>query len=429
MTDIETFPLEILTEVLSNLPCNDLTQTARVSHKWHMVTQHLLYTSPCVTSISRLSDPLLREIEPRIDPPSLQLFLRTLLSPGGEVLAAKVRSLRLKWDHSDTEPLTHLLPNVATILTAAAASVASRIWLPLDLASQGDQVVLLLHFLPHLSILDVSLPVDSDSFSHYIRQYQGVEPGTADPLPLHQLCEFHSSQWLQEGIIDPKLLLILLVMPNMRTINVQILSMSFDLPPASSCTSSVTKLTLTRTMVSPLALARILNTTVALTHFSYFLISLDSSIDLSQIGAALAPLRRTLEVLEFTINKYSYKLSARDTVTGTLGSFRNWPRLHTLHCQLQALLGRRRRSYTPCLVDLLPARLRELEIVPQRHWSSVQERERVLPILRQKKTCAPLLERLAMALRTGEDDISLLDELRSACDEASVLLVDTGVCE
>lgn len=224
MTTLETSPHEILTEVLSYLPCSDLAQTARVSHKLHTVSQPLLYTAPCVTSISGFRTPPSLELQLRTDPLSLQLFLRTLLSPGGEVLAGHVRSIRLKWDNTLLEPPTYLPPNLALIFAAAA----SRIGLRLDLASQGVQVVLLLHLLPNLCILDLGLPIDSDTVSDYIRQYHDIQPSVAaDPQPLHQLREFRCSTGPLDGPIDGKLLLILLVMPNMRTVDVHIINFPF----------------------------------------------------------------------------------------------------------------------------------------------------------------------------------------------------------
>lgn len=457
MTTLRTLPLEILTEILSSLSCNDLTQTARVSQKLHAVSQSLLYTAPCVRSFCGFSTPPSTRIQLRPDPPSLQLFLRTLLSPGGEEIAAQVRSLRLEWDTIPADRPRHLPSNVAGIFAAAA----SRIGLRQCLAFQNVQVVLLLHILPQLRILDLrlpsscdpanhptgrdlarpptrarllhlyqlqnfrcSLPSSHDSVKHFIGRDLARPPTGARPLPLYQLQEFRCSPGEKEGPIDPEILLILIGMPNMRILDVQIID-SFHYPLVSPTrTSGVTKLCLRRAVVSPWSLGVILSTTVALTHFSYFMKSYRPVLDITYIGPALAPLRGTLQLLHITIDGGGFSSGVRANVIGTIGSFRDWPCLRTLRCPLLLLLGRGGCIDTPRLVDILPVGLRELEILRDESWDEEKQIQQVLPVLRLKKTVAPVLERLSMALWRGVVDNSELEELRCACNEAAVLLID-----
>lgn len=418
MAVLENLAHEILTEILSYLPCNDLAQTARVSLKLYTVSQSLLYTAPCVTSITGVRTPRSLQVLPRTTPPPLQLFLRTLLSAGGEHLAAQARSLRLTWDNIPIDPPTNVPADVAGLFAAAA----SRIGLNLPLASQGAQVVLLLHLLPRLCVLDLGLPIDRDAVSDFMSGYHNATPAPARPLALDQLREFRCSPNLMNGPINPKLLLVLLGMPNMRSVDVHIIDFAYHPLQAPTRSSRVTKLRFTRAVVSPAALRCILATTVALTHFTYHLKCYLRDLDITHIAPALAPLRGTLQMLHFTIDKGLYVHDGRPTVTGSLGSLREWAGLRTLRCQLVGLLGCGGQSG---LVDMLPVGLRELEVVEDGYWAKEEVRGQVLPVLRLKETLVPVLERLAMAVSIGEEDVSGMDRLCCVCEEAAVLLVNT----
>lgn len=418
MAVLETIAHEIMIEILSYLPCSDLAQTARVCLKLYTVSQSLLYTAPCVTSITGVRTPPSLQVLQRTTPPPLQLFLRTLLSPGGEHLAAQARSLRLTWDNIPMDPPTNVPADVAGLF----ASAASRFGLNLPLASQGAQVVLLLHHLPRLRVLDLGLPIDRDAVSFFISRYHDVTPTPARPLALDQLREFRCSRSLMNGPINSTLLLVLLGMPNMRSVDVHIIDFPHHPLEAVTRSSRVTKLRFTRAVISPETLRCILATTVALTHFTYHLKCYLRDLDITHIGPALAPLRGTLQLLHFTIDKGLYVRDGRPTVTGSLGSLRDWTCLRTLRCQLVGLIGCSGQSG---LVDILPAGLRELEIVEDGYWAKEEVREQVLPVLRFKTTVVPVLERLGMALSAGEEGSSGMDRLRRACEEAAVLLVNS----
>lgn len=414
MTTIETLPHEMLAEFLSYLPCIDLLRTARVSPKFHALSTALLYKAPRVTSISGTKVRGSREMRLRKGTPPLQILLRTLLSPGGEELAAKVRSLRVQWDNISLQPPTYVPRKWAVIFEAAA----SRVGLDLLMASQSAQVVLLLHLLPRLQVLHLTPPLRWDAVFNFIDRHRGPTTAEAPQLPLHQLREFCCFRATVHDQIHPGDILVLLGLANMRRIDVHIADNLLPVLPSPTRASGVTRLRLTGPALSLRSLTCILSAAVALTHFSYGVRLPEGNLDLTQITPALATLRETLQVLHVQLVGPA---RPRATVIGTLGTFRDWPRLRTLRCRMDALL--KVPGDTELLRYVLPPGLRELEIVGNPFWRPEDEVEQVRRLVALKRIGVPALERVAMMLWRRED-LVLETMLRSVCREADVVLED-----
>lgn len=90
------------------------------------------------------------------------------------------------------------------------------------------------------------------------------------------------------------------------------------------------------------------------------------------------------------------------------------------------LLGRGLRADTPSLADVLPAGLRELEILRDRYWTVAEEVDQVVELLARKEAMVPVLEKLGMQMTTGRVMRSQ-DTLRGACVGAAVALVNTSL--
>lgn len=185
------------------------------------------------------------------------------------------------------------------------------------------------------------------------------------------------------------------------------------MPPRSS---GVRKLRLARSYLMGSALACFLLVPAALTHFTYLIKSNSNMIYFTRIGRALTPVQETLQYLHLNFN-----IPTNNSVDGTLGSFKDWARLRTLRCPLLWLLGSSVASDRPALQDLLPAGLREFEILEGGDWSVAQEIVEVLPMLQQES----MLDRLVMALGTS-NGLPSVEELRRVCEKAGVVLVDSS---
>lgn len=84
MTTIDLLSYETLIDTFYFLSTADLGSVSRVSQRWHEICEPVLYREP------HLSDR-------RHNPTAIELFLRTVLAPGGERLVSHVRVLDLQW--------------------------------------------------------------------------------------------------------------------------------------------------------------------------------------------------------------------------------------------------------------------------------------------------------------------------------------------
>lgn len=421
MPALEQLPYEIFAEILSYLPCSDLARTCLISRHLHSVSQPVLYRAPSLTCGQRAN------------PPSLQILLRTLLSPGGEKLATHVRSLRLKWEKIDREPTPENQSDIA-LMTAAA----SRFGLHQSVTSQDTQVVLLLHLLPRLQAFDPSPPPDSYSNAYY-DSHSDSSPDhftefmeahhTDTPLALQPLREFSCASNPTDRGISFKTLLTVLKLPHIRRIDVRLIDQPIFAANTTAVanTSAVKILHLKNTIISPLSLEYILKTPTGLTRLSLSPISRNPDFEIEPFGPAIRAVRATLQHLHLDFSRVAEPQHWRTTKTlSTIGSFRDWPALHTIRCSLMLLLGRGLRADTPALADILPAGLRELEILRERYWAVAEEADQVVELLARKEAMVPVLEKLAMQMATGRVMRSQ-DALRGACVGAAVALVNTSL--
>lgn len=390
MSVFERLPLEISTEMLSYLPAADLLKISKLSRHMRIVSQPLLFKTPTLRSGNGTTKS------------SLQLFLEVLLSPGGEELANHVRSLHVQWDSrfkSDSD---------ISLLTAAA----SRLGLRLPLTWEDGQLVLLFHLLPCLHDLELSPPGEGDDrFVDLIAAQTPTMRETPLPLGLRHIRRFRCTPNSIYDGVHPSMLLTLLHMPYMRELDVRLTDADTLSPAdfdAAVSTSRVTHLSLTSAVIPAESLTRILRVPARLTHFTYSVSG--SEIDLADVGAALLPLKQSLQVLH--LDSYG----VRQAPDGSIGSLRDWPALHTLRGSLLELLG---RSDMVGLADVVPAGIRELEILRDRYWSVAQEKEKMLEMVRRVTGLRVLVADLG-----GRAGLRSLASLRGACEEAQVVLRD-----
>ncbi|KAL0630966.1 hypothetical protein Q9L58_010185 [Maublancomyces gigas] len=398
MTSIENIPHEILIDILSYLPCTDLASACRVSQYLRVVSQPVLYKSPVVNSSNRSI------------PPSIQILLCKLLSPSGQTLIQTVRSLELKWDNSDTG-LTAQHQSDISLLNAAALRFGLH-----DPPTQHDaKMILLLHSLPRLQALMLSPPPNHDPFTDLM----GAAPPTQSlPSAFHNLHHFKCSSPLGSGV-RPTSLLVLLNLPNIRSIDVHIMAyFTLDTTKAiiSAGTSLVRKLRFANTDLPASFLDPVLKIPAVLTHFSYFPWSADIHFTIAPVLRALEPHRSTLQYLQLDLDG----LGRSGHVTSPTVSLRDWPVLHTVSASLVGLLGQRKGAFG--LADVLPEGLRELEILEDVYWSGKQGVDEVVEMLRRRDEMA-VLERVVLGIgeRTGLRSVELL---RCLGESVGVLVVD-----
>lgn len=395
MSVLEQLPLEISTEILCYLPSSDLLNISKLSRHMHAVSQPLLFKTPVLQSgYGATKSPL-------------QIFLEVLLSPGGEALAHHVRSLHVHWySHfkSDTD---------ISLLTDAA----SRLGLRLPLTWEDGQLVLLFHLLPCLHNLELSPPGEGDDrVLDMIAAQTPTMSETPLPLGLRNLRRFRCTPTSIYDGVHPSMLLTLLHMPYMRELDVRLIDADTLSPAdfdAAASTSRVTHLSLTSAVIPAESLTRILRVPTGLTHFTYSVSG--SEIDLADVGAALLPLKQSLQVLHLDL------YGVWQAPDGSIGSLRDWSALHTLRGSMLELLG---RSDTVGLVDVVPAGITELEILRDRYWSVAQEKEKMLEMVQQKVRVPGL--RVLVADLGGRAGLRSLASLTGACEEAAVVLRDNS---
>lgn len=415
MTILNDLPYETLVETLSLLSCADLLSATRVSCRLHHISQPLLYKAPCLTKTP--SSGAAR--------PSLEIFLRTLLTPGRESLASHVRSLSLQWDGIVAEPASQYPTDSIAVITA----MASKLNIRNPLKSQGAQLMLLLDLLPRLHVLRLSPPNSRSSFTRLLEA--SMAAGML-PRGLQSLREIHCPRADTGNEISPVRLLKFFKLPCIRSIDVPSVdryNLSVPTMEAAAATSPVTHLRLSHATSSLWVLGYVLGVPIALTHFSYSAVS-DGCFNLPCFMATLAPLRPSLQYLHLDFGDVGFTSSDEEEefqLPYDEGSLREWPVLRTLSCSLMPLLGKEEREGSPRLANVLPPSLRELEVLQDCHWEIWQGANQVVEMLAQKESAVPHLEKLAMVMGWGGSQ-RVVYELTAACEVAGVSFVKESFC-
>lgn len=226
MTALNDFPYENLVNIFSTLSHSNVARVALVTRRWHMISEPLLYFDPFGTTGQ----------ETWTGPTPITRLVRTLLSPGGERLAAHFRGINLDWSKSETE-LTPLCTSDTAIIAAAESrfGVAHRS-VP---GSIDSHVVLLMHLLPRLKHL-LLRPQNPERCC-----FDAISPTQPLPLSFQSLTRF-TCEWenTNDGV-SPLTLLALLHLPHLRVVCVGLGGDIDDHFPTDIChTSGVTELTL-----------------------------------------------------------------------------------------------------------------------------------------------------------------------------------------
>lgn len=408
MSPIEHCPPEISSTIIACLSGNDLVSASRVSRDWHTIAQPLLYRKPILVN--------------RVEPPSaLYMFVRTLLSTGGEILAKHVRSLTLGWDNYECEPPAEPQSDLELFTDAA-----SRLGLGDPFVSDGAQVVLLMHLLPSLRTLEVITPEDMDEFDELIKSHHATKTTASLPLALQSIREFIWCTGHTNRGVSSTMLLTLMRLPCIRIIDVIMVneverpSTGTTIANIATANSAVTHLTLSSPEMPTRLLAGILKLPRALTHFSYRG-RFGNSFSIPELSTALQPLQLTLRHLDLdTFWCSGGPMMQHSGITTPLGSLRGWPVLCSLRISLLLLLGTRQSL---SVASLLPAGLRELEFLSDCYWNIEDLENEVMAMLDQKRSMLPKLVRLAVAVNT-EKKVKMVKRLSAACEAFDVQLVE-----
>lgn len=306
--------------------------------------------------------------------------------------------------------------------TAPLTTTASALGLNDPFASAGSQALLLLHLLPRLNTLYIIPPDTPDHFDEFIL---ALEPRTSLTLPmaLQSLSEVKWYSGDSQGGMNPSILLSLLQLPRIRTIEVHIVS-TIDGPfpgsdgvAAVARTSAVTELDFSFIDISSSLLTRILLIPRALTHFTYRAVS-GNRMDISELRAALTPLRNTLQSLDLDMFRCISCDQHGEWQKETIGSLREWPVLRHVGCSLMLLLG----IDVSRLAEVLPFSLQTLETMGDPFWSVDEVVHEIVVMVKRKDEMLPRLTRVAAhvdAIKTPE----MMERLGGACEMAGVELV------
>lgn len=416
MANFTGLPYETIGEILTHLSSPDLASTARVSHRLHLISQPLLYTTPCLSK-----NPVAAAGQPSR---ALGIFLRTLLTPGNEKLASRVRFLQF-----DTDPIALKLCSAnSTDSIAPITTVASKPDMHSLPKSQGSQFMLLLDLLPGLQTLHLTSPKNGS----YVGQLHLNLPAGPLPLGLQSIREIICRPALTSRVASITTLLQLMALPRIRYISIPSLApctRSITALKSAAGTSHVTRLRVSHGEIPSWWLASILRVPIALTHFSYSAAS-HGDFNLPSFMTALEPLKKSMRVLHLDFGKVDSTTSDEGQgfpLPYNEGSLREWSVLTTLSCSLAPLLGKGQMDGSPRLADVLPMGLRELEILLDSYWLVAEAVNHVVELLERKESVVPRLERVAVEM---EDWMSkrVVEKLVVACEPAGVSLVDESFC-
>lgn len=415
MAPLRHLPDELLAQIVSYLLRPDLASVCRVSRRIHRITTRLLYNEAYLGASNESS----------ID---LGLLIRTLLSPGGEILAPLVHHVHVAWS-CEVMPLYH---EDLRLFLAAAASAPCWGFVGCQLTECG-QVILLLHLLPELHTLDVSPPAESDEFTDFIDTLcSPTQTPTPLPLGLRSLRAYNCFYEPFGCSAFASTLLTMLRLPQIKSITMPvhygIYFSDADALLAATTFSPITHLKFPFARITQHELATILSAPRALTHFAFFPRSININYDFNLLRHAIAPLRASLTCLVLQFWTSQTRARHRGGASSTLGSLREWPVLRTLRCSLLPLLGLGLSGESRDIAAVLPECLRELEIFEDRVWTPDEALEEALVLVRCKRVRVPELRRLTVFSRRGGEALAR-ERLRMACVEVGVLCLDYVVRE
>lgn len=352
---------EILLDVFSYLPFRDTVSVSQVSHAWRFLSQKQLYSEPLLTEAS-----------------SASLFLRTLLTPGLESLAVHVR----------------------------------------DLTVTGENTLPLLHMLPRLDGLTLYIPDEPDTLNDFLR---GTHEPENLPLAFRSISRFSCVWPPRQSDHVPQKLLTMFGLPRVHTLKFFTLyEMEFSFPTSQHKTSAVTTLQFVNSVIPCSSLDHILHLPRALTRLYFIGTITYSDINRTGFQVALEPLRMTLQELEFIIDDDP---SSPD-VSGPPPpiSFRSWPVLRRLRCQIRILLGWSWGKELHFLEDVLPPCIRDFGVITENDWYFNEVARMATHLVRRKQMVMPMLERFVCF--TGWMDVEMAQKLQVACDDAGVVLTN-----
>lgn len=385
---------EILLHVFSYLPLLDTLSVSQVSHDWRFWSRERLYSAPSLTKAS-----------------SVPFFLRTLLTPGLEPLATHVRSLTVESTSFDADTIGQ--SDRAIIKTAAAYHGLDHIF-----GSAGVHTLLLLHLLSRLNTLTLYLPDQPDTLNNFLC-------GTHKPqdLPLaFQSISHLSCTWAPRASDNvPQKLLTLFGLPRVHTLRLfSLKNIEVSFSPSQHNLSAVTSLRIPASVISCSSLGHILHLPRALTRL-YFTGTITYHLpDSTGLQVALEPLRMTLQELEFVIDGDPWSEDA--SVSPPSVSFRTWPVLRRLRCQLIILVGSMWEVESRYLEDVLPLCLRDFGVLMENDWYYDDVARRAIGLLGKKEMVVPALERLVCFTDWMDEDLA--EQLNVACRFAGVLLTE-----
>lgn len=427
MATLDRLPNESLAQILSTLSIGDLVQVSRVSRRLCAVAEPLLYQAPCLASICR--DVGVPELDlyfrSLIPPPSvtLDLFLRTIIGSPRDTLGAHVRSLSMEWDHSIMQD--------DCVYSGAGWFMSSHH----PNGFHGTKCILLLHLLPSVRVLRINPPRDIPPLTISYFTYC-VEPlhdalGDRPTLRLQSLREFSCFNRRRGfgGGVTVKTVLTLMTLPCLNSIDVHIVDdptpYSYSYIDGGVPFSPVTRLRLSGDQLTAISLSLLLKAPTALTHFTFY--ALNYNFDIPDFMAPLSLVRLSLQHLHLDFNR-ELVISPGEKDDRIRGSFREWPVLRTLSYSAVEVVEEWLTQEPLSFADVLPCSLRGLQIRKDPYRPSRKLVDQVVELLRQKKEVVPALETVAVTSSSDDGaEIQACAELRLACENAGVILVD-GDC-
>lgn len=427
MHNLQDLATELLVKILSHLlPC-ELFTACRLSRRLQSISQSLLFRAPLVSTAKIWGQPN--------TPSSLEIFYRTLSTPGNEALASHVRYLTLNWCHRHGPPLA-ANPNQPPPQSAQPTSHPTPAAPLPDV--QNTCTKHLFNLLVHLRTLHIATSTRTSSFGNFIDEYYTNQPASALPPAFHSLRDFYCHSLSSQFGISYNALMILLLLPCIRSIDIDLVDNDDELPdPASTATSTVTTLRLSHALYRARWLASILRVTCALTHFSFTARRIFECYRFPHIRSALELVRGTVQ--ELTLN-FGYVCSYPeeypvqegeeveegvdlDPALSLVPSFRGWPMLVTLRCPLLFLRGYLVDVDTPVLLNVLPVGIRELEMLDECYYTLAEVVGEVVELLRRREEVSPLLKRVRVMMANGGPEYEIL---REECRVTGVELVEDG---
>lgn len=381
---------EILLQVFSYLPFLDIYSVSQVSHAWRFWSQKQFYSEPMLTEST-----------------SVPLFLRTLLTPGLECLAAHVRDLDVR-----SRPFDRSIIDQSD--SAIIRGAATRLGLGHPAVSTSEHILLLLHLLPRLDVLTLNLPDEPDTLDNFLC---GTHEPEDLPAALRSISRFWYTWPPRESDQISQKLLTIFGLPRVHTLLLFALGgMGVSFPTSQHHSSAVTALVISNSVIASSSPGHMLHLPRALTRL-YFT---GSITDVAGLQAAMEPLRMTLQELEFVIEDDPW--SAQVAVRPPPQSFRTWPVLRCLRCQLMFLLGCTLETDINYLEHVLPPCIRYFGVITEGDWNYNDVGRKAAHLMGGKQMVVPELERFVCF--TGWMDVEVAQLLLMACVDAGVVLTN-----